>query len=202
MRAKLLKAFRILPWLLLAAVGSYLYFADGWKDLVLGRMLGKARLFFNNPFGNEPSISEVKIYSLTGAPGTTQQGTFPLLPYGKDASIPVYGSITISGDDLEKFMDCWRLQDVSIESGAMCHDPPYGFRLYSGDKLVKETSICWYCYNFVLPNGLFGPQFQGFNPDSRAAKKLLAFCDARLPYYRPPPKAVKTTAPVEPEAGR
>ena len=199
MKAKLHRVFRILPWVLLTAVAGYLFFADGLRDIVLGRSLGKARFFFYEP----GAITEVKIYCLAGSPGTAGQGTFPILPYGKDVTRPVYGSITISGDELEKFMDCWMFQEVSIESGAMCHDPPYGFRLLSGEKLITETSICWHCSNFVLPNGLFGPHFQGFNPDSRAGKKLLAFCDERLPYHRPPPKPTKVaTPPVEPEAGR
>lgn len=199
MRAKLLKAFRIFPWLLLVTAAAYLYLGSGLADLMFGRQLRKARYFFVEP----GALTEVKIYCLAGAPETAQQGTFPILPYGKDVTRPVYGSITISGDELEKFMDCWMFQEVSIESGAMCHDPPYGFRLYSGEKMITETSICWHCSNFVIPNGLFGPDFQGFNPDSRVGKKLLAFCDARLPYYRPPPTPAKVaTPPVEPKTER
>jgi len=77
----------------------------------------------------------------------------------------------------------------------MCHDPPYGFRLYNNSKLAREVSIGWHCRNFTLPAWPFPRQIAGFNPDSERAKKLLAFCDQRLPYYRPPPKPAEVPAP-------
>ena len=89
MKAKLHRVFRILPWVLLTAVAGYLFFADGLRDIVLGHSLGKARFFFYEP----GAITEVKIYCLAGSPGTAEQGTFPILPYGKDVTRPVYGSI-------------------------------------------------------------------------------------------------------------
>ena len=36
--------------------------------------------------------------------------------------------------------------------GAFCHFPVYGLRFYRNDQLLFETSVCWKCSNFYLPN--------------------------------------------------
>lgn len=199
MRAKFLKALRILPWLPVVLAAAYLFLADGMADISLGRHHRIAREFFQNTGG----ITKVQIFSLKAAPGTPILGTFPLLPYGKDKSTAVFATLDLEGAELDKFIECWEYQAVSIDGGAMCHDPPYGFRLYAGDKLVTETSICWHCSNFVMNHWWHGPTLCGFNPNTEQGKKLLAFCDQRLPYYRPPPKPAKVaTPPVEPKAER
>ena len=199
MRAIMLKAFRILPWLLVALAAVYLFLANGMTDFLLGRHHRLAQEFFQNT----GTITRVQIFSLTAAPGTPVIGTFPLLPYGKDKTTSMFASFGLEGAELEKFLECWEFQTVSIAGGAMCHGPPYGFRLYAGDRLVTETSICWHCSNFVMNHWWYGPTFCGFDPDTDKGKKLLAFCDARLPYYRPPPKPAKTSTPqAEPKAER
>ena len=48
MRAKLLEAFRILPWLFVALAAAYLFLADGMADISLGRHHRIAREFFQN----------------------------------------------------------------------------------------------------------------------------------------------------------
>jgi hypothetical protein len=39
--------------------------------------------------------------------------------------------------------------------GSFCHYPIHGIRLYAGDSLLFETSICYYCRNFyvLFPDG-------------------------------------------------
>ena len=76
MRAKLLQAFRILPWLLVALAALYLFLADGLADIILGRTHRAAREFFQTT----GSITKVQIFSLTATPETAVLGTFPLLP--------------------------------------------------------------------------------------------------------------------------
>jgi hypothetical protein len=175
MRAKFLKAFRILPWLLLVLVAAYLYFADGWKDLTIGRCDRLANHFFRTDSDHE--ITEVTIGLLGGTPEQQSHGG------------PGSRSITLKGQDLIDFLDCWHYQEVNKWGGGFCHDPPYIFHFFQGEKLLITTTLCWHCSNFSFnPGWPFESTFYGFNPDSQQAKKLLAFCDARLPYYRPPPK--------------
>lgn len=33
---------------------------------------------------------------------------------------------------------------------AMCHFPIHGLRIWAGDRLMFETSFCWFCGNFAL----------------------------------------------------
>lgn len=117
--------------------------------------------------------------------------TFPIRPYGK--THPIYGSVDLTGDELEQFLNVWRYQEPNYWRQAMCHFPAFGFRLYEGDSLVAETSICWKCSNYYVTAypGMSG--WYGFVADSENAKALLDFCDARLPYKRPS-KVPKTTA--------
>ena len=187
MRAKVLKAFRTLPWVLLALTGSFLYFGHGLKDLVEGRGQKIAREIFRITKG----VDEVRIYRLEGSPQQKTDEAFRVRGY-HTRDIDVFGSIPVSFQDWDEFMKCWSGITLTEGGGGMCHEAPYGFRLYRDGNLVSETSICWHCENFTVQ--VFGPfraRPYGFDPKSEAAQKLLSFCDARLPYYRPPPNPEK-----------
>jgi hypothetical protein len=170
--------FRILPWAILLAIASYLVFAEGWKDLLMGRYQRKARTFFENT----DEVTEVRVYRLAGKEDQSSKETFPIRPYHMEQT--VYGSVTLIGSELAEFKDLWRSQQPDEWKQALCHDPPYGFRLYRGSKLVTETSICWHCNNFYFEFWPFGSTWYGFDAESKAGKELLDFCDKRLPYAR------------------
>jgi hypothetical protein len=187
MRAKLLKVFRILPWLLLTVICSLLYFGHGLKDLDSGR---GQRIAFD-VFGDTEGVDEVRIYRLEGTPEQKTNDVFRVWGFNT-GDLDVFGSVSVTFEDYDAFMHCWRGQIPTIGSGGMCHEAPYGFRLYRDGKLVTETSICWHCENYTVKElGPFRTRLHGFDPRSDAAKALLAFCDARLPYYRPPTKLAK-----------
>ena len=104
---------------------------------------------------------------------------FPIRPYKSNAR--VLETKTLSGGDVEELTDTWRSMTFDEFGGAFCHFPVYGLRFYRDSKLLFETSICWKCTNFYLPqvgpedsdreDGL-GYQLYGFKYDQQA-KKLL-----------------------------
>lgn len=197
MRAKILKTLCILCLLFGVPVFGYLIFGGGWKDLLFGLQNRQGLQTFHQdylPYGD--NITEIRIYLLQGRQKEATVEQFP-------GNYTIYGQTPVTGAELETFMDIWHEQRASDSlSAGMCHTPAYGLRLYHGSKLVQELSMCWMCNSFHLKHRLIGTQSFGFNSDSAEAEKLLAFCDARLPYFRPPPKPAKTTAPVDAEPGR
>ena len=190
MRAKLLKAFCILFGLLGMLLVGYLVIGGGWQDLIFGLRNREGLETFHQdslPYGDD--ITEVRIYLLQGREDEATMKNFP----GEHA---IFAQTTVTGTELGAFMDLWHEQRASDWlSAGTCHNPAYGFRLYHGSKLVRELSMCWMCNSYHLQNRLLGTQAFGFNCHSPEAKKLLAFCDARLPYYRPPLKPLKTAMP-------
>jgi hypothetical protein len=75
---------------------------------------------------------------------------FPIRPYNKDARIEA--STTITGASVESLAKTWRAMHFDKWGGAFCHEPVYGLRFYREDKLLFETSICWKCTNFYIPD--------------------------------------------------
>ena len=124
----------------------------------------------------------VVIYRLQGLPEQCTSGEFPVRPY--DAMYPTFGKITLSGEDLDRFLADWREIRVNDSSGAMCHFPVYGVRFYRKESLIFETSLCWACENFWVETRFFGSEWMGFDAGAEASRRLLEFCDTRLPYDR------------------
>lgn len=178
MRTWLRRGFKTLPWFLLALIAFYLIFLEGMWDATSGRFHRKAIELFS--YTND--ITKAEVYLLAGEEAEQKGITFPIRPYASEH--PVYGTVALSGGDLDEFLDLWGLQEPSFNRQALCHYPVYGFRLYRGSRLVGETSICWECSNFyvtVYP-GISG--WYGFVADSENAEALLEFCDTLLPYKR------------------
>ena len=110
--------------------------------------------------------------------------TFPVRPYGVHAGILAHK--TISGDACNDFREAWRSLAFDRLGGAMCHYPAYGIRLYRGDDLLFETTICWECQNFYVPRYDSGKQrytygWYGFASDYNA-KMLLKLFRSHLPH--------------------
>jgi hypothetical protein len=188
MRKWIQRGLKWLPWLIVVVCAVYFGLLDGWRDATAGRFHRKAIELFSHTDG----ITKVEVYLLMGEDANERKETFPLRPYG--STTPVYGSVTLSGSELDEFLELWGYQAPNYWSQAMCHGAVYGYRLYRGGRLVGETSICWECSNFYVTAypGMSG--WYGFTADSNSAKDLLAFCDARLPYKRYEKKSAKEEA--------
>jgi hypothetical protein len=166
----------IFAWSVLALIALYMAFFGGWADLTVGRYHRRAHEVFN-----VAGVTEVRVYLLAGSAGQSTSGTFPIRPYSQSA--PVYGTVTLTGPQLEEFKSRWETQVPSEGMQALCHSPAYGFRLYRGTRLVVETSVCWGCSNYTVDVWPFQSNFYGF-AQTEAAQELLSFCDKLLPYSR------------------
>ncbi|GAA5483335.1 hypothetical protein [Haloferula sargassicola] len=156
----------------------YLVVFDGWRDVLLGRAHRKALETFSEVDG----VDRVEIFLLRGEGGQKQERTFPVGDVGRRDEI--YGNVSIEGVEVEEFLSLWEAQRPDIRYQSLCHDPPYGFRLYREGKEVVETAICWGCVNFSVEVYPFLRIPYGLDATTEEAKALLEFCDARLPYRR------------------
>lgn len=104
-----------------------------------------------------PRFDRVELYALTmPAPFDDEEPkrkatsqTFPVRPYGLHAD--VQGHATLKGDACQKVRSAWQSLTFDRTGGSFCHYPVYGFRLYRGDDLLMETTVCWQCQNFYVP---------------------------------------------------
>jgi hypothetical protein len=161
---------------LLALTGALVLIAglmfDGIEDHALGKMDRIAGQSYED-------VDRIEIFLLAAPAGAEGKGTFPVRAYGSD--YPVYGTATITGADARKAAELWTYTPKS-GGGAMCHEPPYGIRMYAGEKLRFESSICWACSNFYIESFPGTYTFYGFYAESQSAKDLLALFDSKLPY--------------------
>ena len=103
---------------------------------------------------------------------------------GLDIFVDVDSHVTIAGKKCKEITDAWRSLTFQ-PNGALCHVPPYGVRFYRNDKLLFETTVCWKCHNFYMPeidaqSGEMKLLLYGFKNDS-SAKKLLHVLQKQLP---------------------
>ena len=81
--------------------------------------------------------------------------TFPIHPYDKETKI--LKARTVPAKDVRKWCDALaKMVKASGASGALCHFPIHGVRVYQGNQLFFETSLCWHCNNYYFcygPNG-------------------------------------------------
>ncbi len=148
MKKPALWTFRIVTGLLAICGAVTLIFAfafNGLEDYALGRIDRIAGQTFDD-------VDRVEIFLLARPSGASEQGNFPVRPYGRE--YPVFGTATLSGNDATQAAELWSytLKDSRIQ--AMCHEPPYGIRMYAGKILRFESSICWSCNNFILKDYL------------------------------------------------
>lgn len=144
-----------------------------WRDLQAAKHI----------FSGVGEVTRVEIFRMKGERADHTSATFPVKPYGKD--YPTYGSVILSGQQVEEFLAMWSRQKVAMNMQALCHYPTYGFRFYSEQDLVTETSLCWFCSNYFFRSTDGGYGWAGFDPSSSESKELLTFCDSLLPYKRP-----------------
>lgn len=54
------------------------------------------------------------------------------------------GTKTVKGGKAKKIAALWRSQTYKPYQSA-CHNPVYGIKFYSGDKLIVFATVCWDC---------------------------------------------------------
>lgn len=180
MKRRLLIVLKIFPWAALTLTLIYLFCFQGWRDITLGRMHRVANNYFVHfPYmsGDHP-VTKVEISLLMGEDSQPLDKTFPV-PGGPGH---IYGTIDVAAEDISKFLELWTAQKIAYWESGMCHHPAYGVRIYEGDKLTRETSMCWYCSNFSIPLPPVGLATYGFDTKGESGQSLLNFLDERLPY--------------------
>lgn len=97
---------------------------------------------------------------------------FPITPYNKETKI--LKTHQVAAKDTSKWCAAVRLLLASDKDGgmAMCHYPIHGIRIYSGDTLLFETSLCWACsnYSYVYEDKA---SWESITEDARGLKALL-----------------------------
>ena len=164
----------LLPWSIIIVTLVIAFYLNIWKDLTSGRFHRKAVEMF------EPNdkITKVIIYKLVGTENEHKGKFFPIKPYNKEAK--VYGKVELTDKELDDFLEVWEYLPVSYYNQASCHNPGYGFRLYEGNSLFAQTSICWECSNFYV-KVYNEASWYGFETNSPNSKSLLSFCKKILP---------------------
>lgn len=80
---------------------------------------------------------------------------FPIVPYGNQSKI--LKRKMLSADEIKLLMPTLQ-RTIAVEEnsgGAMCHFPIHGIRVWDGEDIVFQTSICHHCMNFYMtyPHG-------------------------------------------------
>ena len=107
---------------------------------------------------------------------------------GSDVFVEVAAHVTIDGKKCKVITDAWRSMTFQ-PNGALCHVPPYGIRFFRNEKLLFETTVCWKCHNFYMPeidsqSGEMKLLLYGFKDDSHA-KRLLTVLQKQFPLTKP-----------------
>jgi hypothetical protein len=83
------------------------------------------------------------------------EGFFPIQPYDKKSKI--LKRKTLSADEVAKLLPALRANVGAEENhgGAFCHYPIHAVRLWSGERIMFQSSFCWACLNFYVafPDG-------------------------------------------------
>ncbi len=99
---------------------------------------------------------------------------FPILPYDSHAEIldrkRIHEEKVVKGRDATVKL----LQEKEdLGGGAFCHFPIHGIRLYRGEDLIFQTSLCWECANYYIeyPDDFETASWVGF--DGKPLKEFL-----------------------------
>ncbi|MCF7787475.1 MAG: hypothetical protein K9N47_15200 [Prosthecobacter sp.] len=78
---------------------------------------------------------------------------FEIKPYSKDT--PILDSHFCTTKEREELIPVLS-QAIGGQphiGGTGCHFPIHGIRVWVGSEIAFETSICWYCHNFMMDYG-------------------------------------------------
>ena len=117
-----------------------------------------------------PAVTRAEVFLLGEIEDDAGARAFPIRPYNEKA--PILDEATLRGEKAESLASLWRSRSFD-GGGAMCHVPLYGLRLYSRNKLVLETSLCWKCNNCFLAKGSGGHRWQGLYDNDYALLRHL-----------------------------
>ena len=92
---------------------------------------------------------------------------------------------TITGEQAKEFGTKWRSMMFWWGFSAMCHEPAYGLRFFSGQSLLLETTLCWKCSNFEVSTPL-GYRFMGFDKKRPQAESFWRSLQEHLPLPEAP----------------
>jgi len=97
---------------------------------------------------------------------------FPIRPYDKETKI--LKTYKVPPKDIPKWCAAVTKLITSDKpsGGALCHFPIHGIRIYAGDQLLFETSICWECGNYYFTYEGYS-QWLGLTEDVLDLRKLL-----------------------------
>ncbi len=126
-----------------------------------------------------PHIRLLKESELTDAFKRTHYQIWP-----PEAWCKKLGTKTLKNEEAVRFAALFRaFQEYRHDEGtgwSICHNPPYAFRFYSGEKLLEEVSICWKCHNILFSPGREG-QFVYFKEEAKEAQQLLEASNKLFP---------------------
>lgn len=151
--------------LLLGLALPVMSFADPESDFVLtiNRARADYRKAFAQSLGTSVQITKAEVFlldaTMTGATDISEDPfaspaanskRFPIKPYGKETRI--LDSKVLTPEEQKLLLPILRETIAAKETGeqALCHLPIHGVRLWSGDDLIFETSLCWKCNNFYM----------------------------------------------------
>ena len=83
-----------------------------------------------------------------------EEGEFPIMPYGAKSKILKRSRLT--PEERKEFLPALtKILIADPADGPFCHFPIHGIRVFSGEKIIFQTSICWHCGNFYVhyPDG-------------------------------------------------
>ncbi len=88
---------------------------------------------------------------------------FPIRPYSAETKILKRRVLT--ADEFQRLKPSL-VETVSVaenSGGALCHMPIHGLRVFDGDEMIFETSICYGCANFYVAYPLGGAGWVGLS---------------------------------------
>jgi hypothetical protein len=98
---------------------------------------------------------------------------FPIRPYD-DKETKIIKTLKVTPKDIPKWCTALGKLLASDKEGgqALCHFPIHGIRIYAGDKLLFETSICWVCSNYYFSYESHA-SWESLNEDAKDLEMLL-----------------------------
>ena len=103
---------------------------------------------------------------------------FPIVPY--DCFSKILKRKTLGGDSLASCREAVAeiLNKGGIGGGAFCHYPIHAIRLFKGEQMLFETSLCWKCGNYFLR---FPNQWNEADWIGIGGGKMAIFCMKEMP---------------------
>ncbi len=104
------------------------------------------------------SGTRVELYLLDWSFGEEKRpnksvGSFEIAPYSKSTGILATHACTEAERNELLPLLSTAIAGLSHQGGMGCHYPIHGVRIWIGSEIVFETSICWYCGNFMMDYG-------------------------------------------------